>query len=30
EPEHQDYLLRVPHGYTCHYLRPEWVLPATS
>lgn len=22
EPEHQDYLQRVPNGYTCHYLRP--------
>jgi len=29
EPEHQDYLVRVPRGYTCHYLRPDWVLPAT-
>ena len=27
EPEHQDYLQRLPHGYTCHYLRPDWVLP---
>ena len=27
EPEHQDYLVRVPHGYTCHYVRPGWVLP---
>jgi peptide-methionine (S)-S-oxide reductase len=27
EPEHQDYLERVPHGYTCHYPRPDWVLP---
>ncbi|MFV0407248.1 MAG: peptide-methionine (S)-S-oxide reductase MsrA [Propioniciclava sp.] len=27
EPEHQDYLLRIPHGYTCHYPRPGWVLP---
>ena len=26
EPEHQDYLLRYPNGYTCHYLRPDWVL----
>ena len=30
EPEHQDYLMRVPHGYTCHFLRPNWVLPQTS
>ncbi len=27
EPEHQDYLERIPWGYTCHYPRPEWVLP---
>ena len=27
EPEHQDYLERYPHGYTCHYPRPDWVLP---
>lgn len=27
EPEHQDYLLRYPNGYTCHRIRPEWVLP---
>jgi peptide-methionine (S)-S-oxide reductase len=27
EPEHQDYLLRNPGGYTCHFLRPDWVLP---
>lgn len=27
EPEHQDYLERIPHGYTCHYPRPQWVLP---
>ena len=26
EPEHQDYLL-LPHGYTCHFPRPGWVLP---
>ncbi|MFB0940126.1 MAG: peptide-methionine (S)-S-oxide reductase, partial [Paracoccaceae bacterium] len=23
---HQDYLERVPNGYTCHYIRPDWVL----
>ena len=28
EPEHQDYLQRYPEGYTCHYVRPNWVLPA--
>ena len=27
EPAHQDYLQRVPNGYTCHYMRPDWVLP---
>jgi methionine-R-sulfoxide reductase/methionine-S-sulfoxide reductase len=27
EPEHQDYLLRIPNGYTCHYPRPGWKLP---
>lgn len=27
EAEHQDYLQRVPNGYTCHYIRPDWVLP---
>jgi peptide-methionine (S)-S-oxide reductase len=27
EPEHQDYLQRFPHGYTCHFPRPGWVLP---
>jgi len=27
EPEHQDYLERIPNGYTCHFARPDWVLP---
>ena len=27
EPEHQDYLLRIPNGYTCHWVRPDWTLP---
>jgi peptide-methionine (S)-S-oxide reductase len=27
EPEHQDYLLRNPGGYTCHFIRPGWKLP---
>ncbi len=27
EPEHQNYLERIPHGYTCHFIRPDWVLP---
>jgi peptide-methionine (S)-S-oxide reductase len=30
EPEHQDYLLRHPNGYTCHFPRPDWKLPAAS
>lgn len=30
EPEHQDYLLRYPHGYTCHFPRADWVLPKRS
>jgi peptide-methionine (S)-S-oxide reductase len=28
EPEHQDYLERIPNGYTCHFVRPDWKLPA--
>lgn len=28
EPEHQDYLQHYPTGYTCHYIRPTWKLPA--
>jgi peptide-methionine (S)-S-oxide reductase len=28
EPEHQDYLERLPDGYTCHFIRPGWKLPA--
>ncbi|CAH1654450.1 MAG: peptide-methionine (S)-S-oxide reductase MsrA [Chelatococcus sp.] len=27
EPEHQDYLERIPNGYTCHFPRPDWKLP---
>jgi len=27
EPEHQDYLERLPDGYTCHFVRPDWKLP---
>jgi len=26
EPEHQDYLERIPNGYTCHFPRADWVL----
>jgi peptide-methionine (S)-S-oxide reductase len=27
EPEHQNYLQKYPHGYTCHFVRPNWKLP---
>lgn len=27
EAEHQNYLQHVPYGYTCHFPRPDWVLP---
>jgi peptide-methionine (S)-S-oxide reductase len=27
EVEHQDYLQKYPNGYTCHFPRPNWVLP---
>ena len=30
EPEHQDYLERIPDGYTCHFVRPGWRLPSRS
>jgi len=30
EPEHQDYLERIPNGYTCHFPRADWVLPKTT
>lgn len=30
EPEHQDYLLMNPGGYTCHFIRPNWKLPART
>lgn len=26
EEEHQDYLQKHPHGYTCHFERPDWKL----
>ncbi len=29
EHEHQDYLERIPNGYTCHFPRPGWVLPGS-
>jgi peptide-methionine (S)-S-oxide reductase len=30
EPEHQDYLLLNPGGYTCHFIRPSWKLPVRA
>ena len=30
EPEHQDYLERIPDGYTCHFIRPNWTLPVRA
>ncbi len=27
EDNHQDYLERFPQGYSCHFPRPDWVLP---
>ena len=27
EADHQDYLEKYPNGYTCHFARPNWVLP---
>ncbi|MBL8477540.1 MAG: peptide-methionine (S)-S-oxide reductase MsrA [Methyloversatilis sp.] len=30
EPEHQDYLERIPNGYTCHFPRAGWVLPRSD
>ncbi len=26
EPNHQDYLIHQPNGYTCHFPRENWVL----
>ena len=28
EPEHQDYLVKYPTGYTCHSIRSDWKLPS--
>jgi peptide-methionine (S)-S-oxide reductase len=30
ETEHQDYLQRIPNGYTCHFPRSHWVLPSVK
>jgi len=26
EEEHQDYLQKNPYGYTCHFIRPGWIM----
>ena len=26
EAEHQNYLIKHPGGYTCHFIRPDWTL----
>ena len=28
EPEHQDYMQRIPDGYACNFIRPDWKLPS--
>jgi len=30
EAVHQDYLEHNPNGYTCHFPRPDWILPSTQ
>jgi len=30
EDFHQDYLERYPNGYTCHFIRPSWVVKETA
>ncbi|HXS58623.1 MAG TPA: peptide-methionine (S)-S-oxide reductase MsrA [Hanamia sp.] len=30
EEEHQNYLQKHPNGYTCHFIRPDWQLPASN
>ena len=30
EYEHQDYLVKNPGGYTCHFIRPDWKLPVRA
>jgi peptide-methionine (S)-S-oxide reductase len=30
EAAHQNYLERVPNGYTCHFVRPGWKIPSRS
>lgn len=26
EESHQDYLVKFPEGYTCHFVRPDWKI----
>lgn len=30
EEYHQDYLVKYPDGYTCHFIRPAWKLQPAS
>ena len=30
EADHQDYLEKFPDGYTCHFIRDDWVLPSAE
>lgn len=30
EEYHQDYLVKYPDGYTCHFIRPAWKLQQAS
>ena len=30
EPEHQNYLVRYPNGYTCHFPRANWILAKST
>ncbi len=30
EEDHQDYLEKAPNGYTCHFVRAGWRLPARA
>lgn len=30
EENHQDYLVKHPQGYTCHFIRKDWHLPSKA
>lgn len=30
EEEHQAYLQKHPHGYTCHFVRPQWQMAPST